>query len=51
MDFPHNPAHPGDVIREGCLGDESPAARPCASASILASSSSSSQAATASRPL
>ena len=22
MDFPHNPAHPGDVIREGCLGDE-----------------------------
>ncbi len=24
MDFPHNPAHPGDVIREGCLGEESP---------------------------
>ena len=24
MDFPHNPAHPGDVIREGCLGDEPP---------------------------
>lgn len=22
MDFPQNPAHPGDVIREGCLGDE-----------------------------
>ena len=24
MDFPHNPAHPGDVISEGCLGDEPP---------------------------
>ena len=24
MDFPHNPAHPGDVIREGCLGEEPP---------------------------
>ncbi|MDE0123164.1 MAG: hypothetical protein OXN97_01180 [Bryobacterales bacterium] len=24
MDFPYNPAHPGDVIREGCLGDELP---------------------------
>ena len=24
MDFPHNPAHPGDVIREGCLGQEPP---------------------------
>ncbi len=24
MDFSHNPAHPGDVIREGCLGDEPP---------------------------
>ena len=24
MDFPHNPAHPGDVIREGCPGDELP---------------------------
>lgn len=24
MDFPHNLAHPGDVIREGCLGDKLP---------------------------
>ena len=24
MEFPHNPAHPGDVIRDGCLGDEPP---------------------------
>ncbi|MDE0102890.1 MAG: HigA family addiction module antitoxin [Bryobacterales bacterium] len=24
MSFPHNPAHPGDVIRDGCLGDEPP---------------------------